>query len=319
MADVSVGLVIPNELTLHTAYRYKDDMLNKYLKLYFENDISDVMIPEKYKNTFLYAETLEDLLDKIVPIVKNAAPKPELTYSYLVNWNTIYPKGTFIVELDTQSMKVGDGKHSYGELLPISGSANKPSTGSGLNAIGDNLAFAIDDTTDLITLGTVYATIENTPGDSTSNGQAIYYGPDHKYPEYHYHHHDKPGTTEHGSEDTPSGEIEGSLNIVGDNFIFAIDQSADSVPLGTVYATAEDTVPDTSSNGQAIYFLEGHQYNYHQPGTIIDPEKMNMAGENFIFAIDNTEDVITLGTVYATGENEETDDISNAQAIYKKH
>lgn len=104
------------EIVLHSVFHYKPENGDSYVKIYFESLPSDVIIPKDMQEQYLGAKNLAEFALNMVNQLNNKATAPVLTYSYVVDPDKIYPKGTLIAELDTGVFKMGDGVRSYKNL-----------------------------------------------------------------------------------------------------------------------------------------------------------------------------------------------------------
>lgn len=158
------------EITLHTRYHFKPENSQNYATLYFENTLDDVVIPDKDQNKNYPGKTLKELLVNLTTKLDRCALAPKLVYSYTVEHNRVYPKGTLIAEMDTGLIRMADGRTPY-DQLGSKVAIESPDT----NIENDTTqALILDGQNTIIQFGTPEVLLTDTdPSDSTKTAAFI--------------------------------------------------------------------------------------------------------------------------------------------------
>ena len=114
---------------IHGQYRYKpENVSDKYIILYPENDTNDVLMGAGLKDVFVKDansvsisiedfKNLSELLKVVIERLNNRAPQTIYKTAYaLAVENPVAEVGQLIIEADTKRIKVGDGITKYGDL-----------------------------------------------------------------------------------------------------------------------------------------------------------------------------------------------------------
>ena len=169
---------------LHTTYNFKPKNAFGYVKIYFECSPQDVVIEDSDKSNLLNADNMLQLLTQLVALINSKQDNILMAWSYNIDKNIVFPKGQFIYELDTCTLRIADGIKTYENLIPVNGSSTtitpEPGGGTGGTTTVDDMSldesidpifvYTKDDAETTVHLGTVEAKTESeTPAEDAKS------------------------------------------------------------------------------------------------------------------------------------------------------
>ena len=164
-----------SELTdtiVHVAYRFKPEGSDKYITVYLESALQDVLIPAESQPGMLGATNMQEFCDNLM--MKLYTEKPLYQKASLYDPKRIYPKDKFLYEADSGRFKVGDGVHMYKDLNYFGYDAGN--TGNEYSATNSEVALTITDEhgteTTTVVPDTIYAFKSASEPDQSYNDQA---------------------------------------------------------------------------------------------------------------------------------------------------
>lgn len=105
------------EKILHAAYNYKAQQGGGYFKVYFENGITDVMIPEGSREKCYGSFNLADFMNVVVDRIAGLNPLTVIRSSFQFDPDEMFTRpGQLLYEFNTGRAKIADGIRTYKNL-----------------------------------------------------------------------------------------------------------------------------------------------------------------------------------------------------------